>query len=238
MPPVTPALRLLGSRSGSWETRLENPKAIAAALGPNVLAAFYKCFVALDRIQAIEHLILITNEHSRTEAGADDVVHHNRSPSVERDFHFLMLMIAGTMYELGNALQQLVSTKVVMGLKDRSAWEPLGAMSKRWQRDPMASKMRNGFAHHLGELDAYARGIANSRDTVVLETGRTLRQGESRFVAPLDALLFGEAIEDERLEPFLERMSADHRALADHLHRFFATVLREHGIALINDVTD
>lgn len=72
-------------------------------------------------------------------------------------------MLSGTMYELGAALQGLCATGIVNRLgNDRSSWEPLNALRAQWNRDAFAKTIRNGFAHHLGEIDAYRTGIAHA----------------------------------------------------------------------------
>src|SRR5262249_19732765 len=131
------AVRLVGSQDGPWEVRMENPQAIADKIGDDVLAAFFKCFFGIERITAIQHFILLNYEHSQK----PDI---GRSVAVERNENMLMLTMAGTMYELGIALQHLQATKVVVNLKDRSAWEPLNEMSKHWTTDSMANQIRNG----------------------------------------------------------------------------------------------
>ncbi len=227
-----PVFRVVGSRSGDWQALLENPKALRGLIGPDVLAAFYKCFVGLDRITSIEHLILLTHQHS-TQLTAGRHAH-----SVERDYQMLMLMMVGTMYELAIALQNLLASKVVANLHDRSTWAPLDEIRKRWQNDPMANTMRNGFAHHLGDVSAYALGIDKSADIVVFQRGSGGGLGKDRFIAPWDALLAGEGIRDEELEPFLQRMSSDHRGLRKMLFDFFGTVAQSRGVAYVDETID
>lgn len=229
---TAPTFRVVGSRSGEWQALIEHPKALGDLIGRDVLAAFYKCFVALDRVTAIGHLIFITHQHS------EQLPAGRHTPSIERDYQMLMLMMVGTMYELGVALQNLLASKVVANLADRSTWAPLDEMRKRWQNDPMANKMRNGFAHHLGDVAAYARGIEKSADIVVFQRGTGMGPGKDRFIAPWDALLAGEGIRDEDLKPFLQRMSSDHLGLRERLFDFFGTVAQSRGVAYVDELTD
>lgn len=225
-------VRIVGSRSGEWQALIEDPKGLGDMIGRDVLAAFYKCFVALDRVTSIEHLIFITHQHSTGLALG------RKAHSVERNYQMLALMLVGTMYELGIALQDLLATKVAANLTDRTRWKPLDEIRKRWQNDPMANKMRNGFAHHLGDVAAYAQGIDKSADVVVFQRGTGGGLGKDRFIAPWDALLAGEGIRDEELEPFLQRMSTDHRGLREMLFDFFGTVVRNAGVGYVDETTE
>ena len=218
-----PAVRVIGSPDGAWEVLMENPQAIGDAIGVDVLAAFFKCFSAVERVTSIEHLMFINYEHSQK----PDI---GRSIAVQRNENMLMLMMAGVMYEFGIALQHLQSTKVVVNLKDRTAWEPLNEMRKHWTNDDMANKIRNGFAFHLGDLEAYKRGIAKLPDVVPFQKGHGRRRGSDRFIAPYDALLLGEGIMDDEITPYLQRMSKDHLRLRQQMFDFFASVMAESGV--------
>src|SRR5215471_2365769 len=82
-----------------WEIEID-VKAVAAAIGADVLGGFYRLFVAADRIVSLEHLLVLNHEHVIPDSQAYD-----------RNLHHLVLLLAGAMYETGDALQGLTSTK-------------------------------------------------------------------------------------------------------------------------------
>lgn len=150
-----PRLVLHGSPS-NWGIRVEQPKQVAKIIGADVLAAFYKCFVGIDRLMTLEHLVFISQiEHAAQNGGRD-------TPSAERDMQLLAFLLAGTLYELGEALQQLTSAKCVLLLRDREAWTPINKFRKEWHKNAYAAKIRNGYSHHLGEIDTFKSGIEES----------------------------------------------------------------------------
>jgi len=231
---AAPAVRFVGSKSDVWKIQIDNPKAVADAIGVEPLAAFYKCFVGVDRVVTLEHLLYLNEGFAKTEPDGRD------SFAFERNLSVLIIMLAGTIYEVANALQDLQSTTVVKNLKDKSTWEPLNEMRKKWLNDPMATTVRNGIAFHLGERNDYVKGIENSPDPAILIEARTMKEKWSRFVAPWEALLFGVGIKPGAMsdfEEYVKRLRAAHTELPLKIYPFFNAVLSEHGIKILDELT-
>lgn len=206
-----------------------NPKGIAEALGADVLAALYKCFVGIDRIMTFEHLIYISQvEYAEKNGGRD-------TPSAERNMHVLFLLLAGTLYELGDALQQLTSAKCALKLSDRSVWNPVNELRKKWHKDPMGAKIRNGFSHHLGDIDDFKRGIEDGPAEVELIRGHTELRYGARFIEPWDALFRAAAFDFAEYEAFARRTKEDHEALPEHMVELLSELLTANGIDVVDE---
>lgn len=215
--------------SSNWGVRLVNPKGIADVIGADVLAALYKCFVGIDRVMAFEHLLYLSQVSPDGKPGWRDTA------SAERDMHVLFVLLAGTMYELGDALQQLASTKCALKIGDKTIWEPINELRKQWHKDPMASKIRNGFAHHLGDLGDFRRGIENSPDEVELTRNEGERRHGGRFIEPWAALLRAADFDNADFDTFVRKTQAGHESLPDHMIALFAELLFGHGIEVVDE---
>jgi hypothetical protein len=202
---------------------------MADVIGIDVLAALYKCLVGVDRITTLEHLIYISQVDYANRNGGRD------TPSAERNMHLLFLLMAGTMYEVGEALQQLTSAKAALKVKDKTVWEPINELRKSWYREPYASKIRNCFSHHLGELDSFKRGIEKSPDQVELLRGQTTLRHGARFLEPWNALLRGEDLQDNEFDAFVKKTQAGHDSLPEHMVKFFAELLSANGIEVVDE---
>jgi len=163
---AAPALVLRGTANHS-QMELD-VHAIAAVLGDDVLPHFYRCFVAVDRILALEQLLVLSEQN----LPADSVAR-------SRNLHHLVLLLAGSMYETGAALQGLTSTPFGRTLQTMAAWTPLNQLRAQWNTAPFAATIRNGFAFHFGEIAAYRDGINRGPASAVLQVG----DGERREAA-------------------------------------------------------
>jgi hypothetical protein len=57
---VTPPRLVFHGTPTDWGIRIENPQAMAELVGIDLLAALYKCFIGIDRVTTLEHLIYIS----------------------------------------------------------------------------------------------------------------------------------------------------------------------------------
>jgi hypothetical protein len=80
------------------------------------------------------------------------------TPEGRRNLNVLALSLAGTMHEVGEALQDLRKAGVERLVSNASAWEPLDSVRKRWHKQPIPSRVRNDLAFHLGDRATYERG--------------------------------------------------------------------------------
>ena len=225
-----PRLVLTGSQS-KWEMSIEHPRELNAILGDDILAVMYKCFVGVDRIATLEHLIHISQIDYAPRHGGRD------TPSAERNMHLLFLLLSGTLYELGGALQQLCSAKCFQKIANKSKWEPLNELRKQWNNESFASRIRNGFSHHLGEIGDFKRGIDCSPETVELAKGEGSRFHMSRFVEPWDALLRAENISTDAFDQFIQKAQKSHSALPELVTELFRELLLSNGVDTADERT-
>jgi hypothetical protein len=222
---------MVHSAGQAQEICLHNPLGIADKLGRPVLAAFLKCFMGVERILTFEHLMYLNNEASKAPSITDE-------HSFTRNLMILGFLLQGTMYEVGEALQDLCSAKVAADPTIRSAWAPLDALRAQCHKDDYASTIRNNFSHHLGERDAYELGIEqlvvnNGKDPLVLYETNGGRRHTGRYAAPWDALFSAHNIQDNEIDEFIKRSQQAHNNLPDLVFEFFRAVLDARGIPVL-----
>jgi hypothetical protein len=219
-----PTLVLRGTEE-RWELVLD-VKAVAASIGEDVLAHFYRCFVAVDRIVSLESLLVL----NMTELDHDSV-------ACERNLHHLVLLLAAAMYEAGDALQGLTAGPFGRKLQTMATWAPLNQMRAEWNKEPFASKIRNGFAHHFGEIETYRAGILQGPASAVIEVGEGERRINGRVIEPWDALLRGERVQNKQMSDFVKKSQDAHTKLPELLASLFHEVLTDAGVVMRNDVS-
>jgi hypothetical protein len=222
--PAQPAVHYVGSASGPWRIEFIEPEAVRNLVGARLFALFMKCFVGADRIVALDQLLRI----SRREQGID-------SPEALRNQMLAFWLIAGTMHELGSALQELCSAKVVMKMRrKRAVWGPLNKLRAEWNTSVMGSLMRNQLGHHLGETQLYEAGISEAirrrprRLRFLDASGSAYHDG--RYMLAWDAIHLGLNIEVKDLSKFMGRTKKAHEALPERLTAAFFEVLRTVGV--------
>jgi hypothetical protein len=212
-----PPLVVRGAET-KWEMAL-NVKSVTAAIGIDTLANFYRCFAAADRLVALEHLVVLNRVHLSRDCIAS-----------ERNMHHLFLLLASAMYEAGDALQILTSTKFGATLKGLKTWMPLTKMRKEWNKNEFAGKIRNNFGHHFGETNDYIAGITKGRRRVVLETGEGGLLMDSRTVAPMNALFAGLHITNRKMKTFVRKTRDAHTKYSSLVRLLFQEALVAHGL--------
>jgi hypothetical protein len=155
--PVTAALRLtqpVGSTARAIE--LLNLKRFDEAFGAEVLAAFARCFVHIDRLNSMVSFLNI----SRTTYG-------EATTAFGRDLHTGVWFTIGTLRELALAIRHLRSTLAQRGLlkADSQHWLKLREIENRWNNDASFRKMRDKAGFHIDE-DVMVRGVRALVDDV------------------------------------------------------------------------
>lgn len=209
---------LLRGSDAKWEMMLD-VKATTAALGVDVLANFYRCFAAADRLVALEHLMVLNVQNLDRDGIAS-----------ERNMHHLVLLLAAAMYEAGNALQKLTSSSFGQTLQKLRGWKPLTKMRKEWNTDVFAGTIRNNLGHHFGSGPAYTAGIAAGRRRTVLESGEGNLLINSRFVAPWNALFAGLGITRRQMRKFVKKTRDAHTKYSSLVRLLFHETLVSHDL--------
>jgi hypothetical protein len=154
----------------------------------------------------------------------------------ERNTRLLMLLVAGTMYELGAALQSLCSTKVFLKVKDPASWEPLDKLRAQWNTNYYARTIRNEFSHHLGEMPTFLEGIAHedAPSPAVLYTRRSQHRFAGQLLEPWNALFRAKKISDADMRTFIRKTREGFETLPELLFAFFGELLQSCGIEVRN----
>jgi len=149
----------------------------------------------------------------------------------------LVLLLAAAMYEVGDALQGLTSGPFGRKLQTLAAWAPLNQLRAEWNKEAFASKIRNGFAHHFGEIEKYRAGILQGPASAVIEIGEGSRLHNGRVIEPWNALLRGEEINLAQMDNFIKKSLDAHMKLPELLTLLFHEVLTDAGVAIRNELT-
>lgn len=228
-PPRTMIL-FQGARRGAWYLHLNNPGDIAQRIGSNLLAAFMRCFVAVDRTASLTHLVSLSEQHGGPEDG------HARN----RNRWFLLLLMAGTMYEFGEALQGLAAQKVISKMGNRAKWDALDDIRRRWNKDPTASQIRNQLSHHLGDPMTYGKGLqvqlATRRLQLYCSDGPEFWKGS--YTGAWSSVTRGLDLELGDYLQFFSQMGADFVEVHEALVAVFVDVLRTAGVPTENQLHD
>ena len=202
----------------SWEVRLDGARELCDRVGLDLVAAFLKCFEGVDRVVVLEQMLVFSSRNLPED-----------SPSHRRNQRILVLMLGATMYELGEALQELCSAKVVEKMNDRSAWKPVNELRGRWRGDSRLAQLRNTFGFHLGHLDLYRAGLAarlaESDEQLFVRSEGTKRH-DTECVLPFNALLAGAGIEDQWVKDVFTMTWNAHTELPDQLNAVSVSVKR------------
>lgn len=217
---------VLARNGEDYEIQIHNPNAVIAAIGERLYASFYKCFVGVDRILALEHLMELVKQAEQAPAPSD-------SHAIDRERVLVGLLLAGTLYEMGAALQELCNARVVEKMNDRSLWEPLNKLRGEWNTERYARTIRNGFAHHLGEIENYEKGIrTGTSNPVVFQVMATNHRLAGKAAEPWEALFRGYETKTEEIRAFIDKAYDAHSALPGLLNAVFFEVLRSCKIAI------
>ncbi len=211
-----------GSKSGAWYLHLNNPTDICQRIGSRVFGAFLRCFVGVDRCASIVHLLHLNEEHG----GSEDS--HVRG----RNFWLLLLFMAGTMNEVGEALQALAASKVLAKMGNRSKWDVLDGIRRRWNTNPVASKVRNQLSHHLGDPAVYEKGIESlcKKRRLQFYCSDGMKIGEGMYEGAWNAITNGLDLELQDYQQLCGQMGIDVALLHKALLEVFLDVVDAAGI--------
>jgi len=216
------------TRARGFEVLIHNPRGLANAIGVRVLASFYKCFMGTERILTFEHLMFLNEKASQQlpDETADEY-------AFDRNRMVLGLALAGTMYEMGAALQELTATGIARNLRERPCWLRLNELRSEWNREHFAARIRNSLAFHLGEMEHYVTGIEQlETDPVRLIGSNGIRRFSGRYEATWNSLFHGMGLQDNDMKTFVVRTQQAHDELPSLLNEFFREVLESFGVAI------
>ena len=222
-----PSIRVSGSRDGRWQLRAIDLGVVVSAVGTRLFAACMKCFVGVDRLMTFEQMLVLNVRELKVE-----------SIAYTRNLRVIVMMLAGTLYELGDALQGLNSALAQRELGDLPSWKPLNDRRKLWTNNANLRKARHQMAHHLGESGLYegaltSLAVAGAGEDCIYHCDGTKRQdGETELGWAL--LLRGLDIPEEQLMALLAITRSGHEDLPDLMAQFFDDLFERCGVVIEN----
>jgi hypothetical protein len=188
-----------------------------------------KCFVGIDRLMTFEQMLGFNVSRLKLE-----------SIAYTRNLRVLVMMLAGTLLELGDSLRELQTALALRNLGDLPSWKPLNDRRKLWTNDASLRKARNQMAHHLGDSALYDRALnafvaAGTAEDCIYHCDGTKRQdGEGELGWAL--LLRGLDMPEEQLMALLETTRAGHEDVPDLMAQFFSDLLERCGVEIENRI--
>ena len=207
-------IEFLEDADGPWELKLRNLRRFDEVFGRDVLSAFCRCFVHVDRLNS-----LISCMHTSQQ-------HHGRdSLAYTRDLNTLVWFTVGTLRELARAIQGLRAALATRGRLDPESapWVALRELERRWQNDADYRRMRDQAAFHV-DPDVIRRGLhvlVQDEDEVTLAEGRGPRHVDSRLTLGLLSLHNGLGLDREGYGEFLETVMEGHTAAGTAIQEAF-----------------
>lgn len=188
---------------GPWEFKLRNLGRFDEVFGRNVLSAFCRCFVHVDRLNSLISCMHTSEQYH----GRDSIAH-------ARDLDTLVWFTVGTLRELARAIQGLRTALATRSRLDPESapWVTLRNFERRWENDDHYRKMRNQVAFHV-DPEVIERGLnilVDDDDDVTLAEGRGPRHVDSRLTLGLLSLHNGLDFNLEGYREFLEAVMEGH----------------------------
>ena len=190
---------------GPWEFKVRNLRRFDEVLGHDVLTAFCRCFVHVDRLNS-----LISCMHTSKQYHGPDSVAYSR------DLNTLVWFTVGTLRELARAIQSLRAALATRRRLDPQSapWVTLRDLERRWDNDDNYRKMRNQAAFHV-DPEVIERGLnilVEAEDDVTLAEGRGPRHVDSRLTVGFLSLHNGLDLDLEGYGEFLDAVMEGHTA--------------------------
>ena len=190
---------------GSWEFKLRNLRRFDEVFGRDVLKAFCRCFVHVDRLNS-----LISCMHT------SEQFHGRDSVAYARDLNTLVWFTVGSLRELARAVQGLRAALATRGRLDPESapWVTLRNLERRWENDGDYRRMRNQAAFHV-DPETIERGLnvlVEDDGDVTLAEGRGPRHVDSRLTLGLLSLHNGLDLDLQGYGEFLETVMEGHTA--------------------------
>jgi hypothetical protein len=211
-----------GSKKGAWRIDLDNPTEIKRRLGEDAFIAFAKSFVGLDRVLTLRHLYELNAKHGAI----------GGSPAKERNAGLLLVLLVGTMHELGAALGHLQAILGRSRARTIPSWREIEALRRRWHGDGIGKDIRNQMAHHLGDREVYKKGLAMTagKPRVCLYSAHGLASRDGAFEAPWNWVMHGLGLDSPGYTDRARQIVEDIRQVNDVLLLFFGEVINMAGI--------
>jgi hypothetical protein len=203
-----------------WRIELQSLMQCRQAVGPEVLNAFCRCFVQLERLASLIQLSFLSRL--------------NRGPlSHSRNTQTIVSFSVATIHELTGAIRDLTTALIRSGLLKEGSehHKQLCAAQRRWENDSRFPALWEIAAGHA-ETDLIERGLTamNNHEPAVLSRGQGANLRDPSIVLGLDAIFRGCASTVVDFDRFLAEL--DDTGVAVVIHKVFLATLRAAGIPL------
>lgn len=207
-------IEFLEDAAGPWQFKLRNLRRFDEVFGRDVLRAFCRCFVHVDRLNS-----MISCMHTSQQYHGPDSVAYGR------DLNTLVWFTVGTLRELARAIHGL---RAALARRDRldaesAPWVTMSNLVRRWENDDGYRRMRDQAAFHV-DPDVIERGLnilVEDEDDVTLAEGRDARHVDSRLTLGFLSLQNGLNLDLEGYGEFLETVMEDHTAAGTAIQEAF-----------------
>lgn len=201
--PPQPVVVFLEDRvTGRWSVDVRDFPRFLEALGPDVVAAFARCFVHTDRLVSLTSFAY----HSLKE-------YAEKSPAFGRNLQTMVWFVVGTLRELALAIRDLRGALAKRGILDIQSppWLKLRQLEDRWENDPFYRDMRNKVAFHV-DPETIEKGLAAlaGQPAVVVVQGEGAKQDRTSLRLGLEALFMGGDKDSVDFNKFMEAVARDH----------------------------
>lgn len=222
-----PTIKLIKQANQSWEIELRNPNDFDALVGRDVLNAFCRCFVHVDRLNSAVSCMYASKQ-----------AHGQDSVAYGRDLDAQVWFTVGTLRELAISIQKLRSALRKRCLLDpeSDAWVSLRKLEKRWEDDEFYRTMRNVAAFHIDEqlIDKGLDELTMER-RVLLANGQGRMYGNSRLTLGLLALQNGLGVDIDGYGDFLEVVVDDLEVAGPAIQKVFILTAQAVGVPFGDD---
>lgn len=222
MSPKKPKVLLIQDlKPERWTLEVDDFAELRAALGPDVINAFCRCFVHCDRLTSLVGF----SQMSANFFGSDSV-------PFARDLQTAQWFGVGTLRELSLAIRDLRSA---LGKSERldakaAPWVRLREIEERWEGDGFFRDTRNKIAFHA-DRDTTERGLealAVQGRVVIMEGVGELHRGTTMRLG-LEALFMGHEKDESDWRNFMTKTSDDWN-VGDLIQEVFIMALESAGV--------
>ena len=185
------------SPDGPWEVKLRNLGRFEEVFGRDVLTAFCRCFVHVDRLNGLISCMYTSQDF-----------HGRDSLPYARDLDALLWFTAGTLRELARAIQGLRSALAQRGrlAPESDPWVILRNLEQQWENNDQYRRLRNQAAFHVDPevIERGLKALVEEEDDVTLAHGRGSKQVDSRLTLGFLSLHNGLGLDREDFGQFLD----------------------------------
>jgi hypothetical protein len=138
-----------------WCSRIYNLANVSKSIGEEVLVQFCRCFIHADRLISLAHLYYLIS-----------VLYHEGTITRQRNFGTILWFSAGTLTELGQALENLRSALKKRDLLEPGStdWQTLTRVERLWHKNHVYRRLRNSVAFHV-DAETLSAGLRKLIET-------------------------------------------------------------------------